>query len=114
MNTKPLLTLLIGLVLFQAGWILGQLNPNDAHAEPPPPEAAPFYDPPRLYCRPFQVPLKGLSSAFETNDRTTEIGQWIEKEEQSYELFSIDFEIGQKPTGYAEGWVQICLSPRKS
>ena len=59
------------------------------------------------------MPLEGAPSAIETNDTTTEIGQWLKKEEMSYELFSVDFEIGQKPTGYPEGWAHVCLSPRK-
>lgn len=106
---------LVSVILFQAGLLAGRSLGASARAQEPtpPPEAEPFYDPPRLYCRPFRVPLEGAPSAIETNDQTTEIGQWLKKEEMSYELFSIDFEIGQKATGYPEGWAHVCLSPRR-
>lgn len=105
---------LLSLVLFQTGLLVGRSLAPTALADEPdtPPEVEPFYDPPRLYCRPFRVPLEGAPAAIETNDATTEIGQWLQKEEASYELFSVDFEIGQKATGYPEGWAYVCLSPR--
>jgi len=113
MSNKPLSLILAILVAFQAGLLVAQTLPTASAQEAPAPEAVPFYDPPRLYCRTFRVPIDGAGSTFETNDRTTEIGKWIEKEEQSYELFTVDFEVGQKATGYAQGFVQVCLSPRR-
>lgn len=112
---KRIATALAFLCVFQAGLLLGRLVPNDAHAEEPQPEQpiVPFYDPPRLYCRLFQVPLEGAGTTFETSDVTTEIGKWVQKEEESYELFTLDFEVGQKSTGYPQGHVQVCLSPRR-
>lgn len=114
MNPKSLATVLGAIVLFQTGWIVGQLAPADAYAQDMPsiPEVEPFYDPPRLYCRTFTVPLKGAGTAFETSDTTTEIGKWIHKEEASYEFFSMDFEVSPKATGYPQGYAQVCLSPR--
>lgn len=129
MKISPLTAVLAAVVLFQAGLLLGQLRPLDARAEPgevvpsapdpmppAPPEASAagdtFYDPPRLYCKPFEVPMSGASAAMETNDATTPIGRWIADEEASYELFSIDFEVGQKPTGYPIGIAWVCLAPR--
>ena len=112
MKNRALTTLLTILVSLQAGLLLGQLNSGDAHAETPAAEEVPFYDPPRLYCRPFEVPLEGARSAMETNDRTTPIGKWVAEQEASYELFSIDFALGQKPTGYPLGMAYVCLSPR--
>lgn len=117
MHSRPLSFVLAALVLFQLGLLVGQLQPAHAEpstAEPAPPSMEPdFYDPPRLYCKPFEVPLEGSRSAIETNDRTTAIGKWLEAEEASYELFSIDFEVGQKPTGYPVGIAYVCLSPRQ-
>ncbi|MCB9677021.1 MAG: hypothetical protein H6737_18030 [Alphaproteobacteria bacterium] len=115
MSTKPLAIVLGVLVAFQAGLLVGQLMPTAAAQETPdePLPVEPFYDPPRLYCRIFKVPVEGAGSTFETNDRTTEIGKWIEAEEGSYELFTVDFEVGQKPTGFPQGYAQVCLSPRR-
>ncbi|MEZ4319465.1 MAG: hypothetical protein R3F61_18260 [Myxococcota bacterium] len=115
MSHKLLAAVLGVLVAFQAGLLIGQLSPV-AHAQETPEDAAPiepFYDPPRLFCRTFTMPLEGAGSTFETNDRTTEIGKWLEAEQESYELFTIDFEIAQKPTGYPQGYAHVCLSPRR-
>lgn len=112
---KSIVPVLLGVVVFQAGVLFGQSGGIDASAEPgddAPVAEAPMYDPPRLYCKPFGVPLEGGGSAIETNDRTTAIGKWLEAEEASYELFSIDFEVAQKPTGYPTGVAYVCLSPR--
>lgn len=107
--------LLVAVICLQTGILLGRsiLTASARAEEPAPAMDAPFYDPPRLYCRPFQVPLEGAPSAIETNDTTTEIGQWVQKEEASYEVASIDFEIGQKSTGYPQGWAYVCLTPRR-
>lgn len=117
---KSVVPLLLALVVFQAGVLLGQSGAFDAVAEPgiDAVEAvetvadAPMYDPPRLFCKPFSVPLEGGGAAIETNDRTTAIGKWLAAEEESYELFSIDFEVAQKATGYPTGVAYVCLSPR--
>jgi hypothetical protein len=122
---KSIVSALVAIVAFQTGLLVGQLGPWDAWAEPV--ESAPaadapvvtgevtgdlLYDPPRLYCKPFTVPLEGAASAIETNDRTTAIGRWVAAEEDLYELFSIDYEVAQKPTGYPTGIAWVCLSPR--
>ena len=61
-------------------------------------------------CAVFTVEVS-RRSVIETSDPTTEVGQWIEDQE-GWGLASIDFEVGQKPTGYPSGWVQVCLSPQ--
>lgn len=120
MKSRALSIVLGGLVLFQAGLLFGQLHSARAEPPPPPPETGEgiafddgaFFDPPRLYCRPFEVPLDGARAAMETNDRTTPMGRWIADEEASYLLHTIDFEVGQKPTGYPVGIAYVCLRPR--
>ncbi len=123
MSTRLLGMAFGALILLQLGILVGQAMPpawaqdtpttngSDA-ADPLAGDAEVFRDPPRLLCKMFTVPLQGAGSMFETNDLNTEIGRWIQSEEDLYDLFSIDFEIGQKPTGYAQGYAQVCLSPR--
>ena len=61
-------------------------------------------------CAVFAVDVS-RRSVVETSDPTTEVGQWIEDQE-GWVLASMDFEVGQKPTGYPAGWVQVCLEPQ--
>ena len=34
------------------------------------------------------------------------------QEEDDWQLYQVDFETAQKPTGYPQGWVQVCMTPR--
>lgn len=94
------------IATFQAGLLAGGLAP-DARAEPGPEEA------PRLRCRVFPAAVEGAGSTVSTSDRTTEIGRWLESEAPDHELFSIDFEVAQKPTGYPAGLAWVCVAPRR-
>ena len=50
----------------------------------------------------------------ETLDRTTEVGQWIGKQtDEGWALTLMDFEVGQKPTGYPQGYLYLCVGPKK-
>jgi hypothetical protein len=45
-----------------------------------------------------------------TSDRTGPVGEWIGgREEEGWRLDAVDYEIGQKSTGYAEHRVMICV-----
>lgn len=67
---------------------------------------------PRLRCAMFPTELE-TGKVIETSDRTTEIGQWVAaQEEDDWQLYQVDFETAQKPTGYPQGWVQVCMTPR--
>jgi hypothetical protein len=116
MSTRLLGMVLGALILLQLGILVGQTMPpawaQDTPSGSEAPEGQVFRDPPRLLCKMFTVPLDGAGSMFETNDLNTEIGRWIQSEEDLYDLFSIDFEVGQKATGYPQGYAQVCLSPR--
>ena len=47
-----------------------------------------------------------------TDDGTTEVGQWVrEQETAGWRVVSVDFEVGQKATGYPQAWTQVCMSP---
>jgi len=63
----------------------------------------------QLRCRVFTA-LLGDDSILDTADATTEIGQWI-AEQAGWQLHSVDFEIGQKATGFPQGYRHVCLSP---
>ncbi|MBN2800554.1 MAG: hypothetical protein JXX28_15540 [Deltaproteobacteria bacterium] len=66
---------------------------------------------PRLVCRTFSQDLSA-PPVIDTADRTSEIGQWIgAREDEGWLLYGVDFETAQKPTGYPQGWLQVCLYP---
>ena len=66
----------------------------------------------QLRCRVFAVDVE-RGGAIETSDRTTEIGQWLgRQEDEQWRLHSVDFEMGVKKTGFPQGWVQVCVRPR--
>lgn len=76
-----------------------------------PVDAAPSPFPARLVCRLFPVALD-KPDTLNTADPTTEAGQWASAQAKSgLQFYSVDFEIGQKGTGYPEGFVQVCLYP---
>jgi hypothetical protein len=90
----------------QAGILLGRDGiASTAIAQEP---AAPRF---ALECRSFAVdPAK--DPLVQTSDKTTEIGKWVsDREAEGWTLYSLDFEIGQKPTGYPQGWLQVCTAP---
>ena len=60
-------------------------------------------------CQVFSYDL-GKKDVIDTRDRTSLIGQWIgEQRDQGWSLENIDFEVGQKPTAFAQGWTQVCM-----
>ena len=65
--------------------------------------------PSRFRCRIFPT---SLDRAIDTRDRSSELGRWvIDQESRGWQVASVDFEVGQKPTGFSEGYVQVCLTP---
>lgn len=65
----------------------------------------------RLLCRLFLVDVRDVDT-WDTADRTTEIGQWVgEQTDAGLFLYSLDFEVGQKPTGYPQGYLTVCVYP---
>ena len=64
-----------------------------------------------LRCRVFHVDSES-GATWETTDRTVEVGQWVgEQEDGGWRLHDVDFEMGQKATGYPQGYVQVCVRP---
>lgn len=77
-----------------------------ATTEPPSPSPP---APHRLHCQVFPA---SLEEPFDTRDHATELGQWVlELESRGWRLHDLDFETGQKPTGFAQGYVQVCMAP---
>ena len=87
------------LLLSGAGLALATTEPGEA---PPTPR--------RLHCQVFPAPL---SEPFDTRDHSTELGQWVlELESRGWQLHEVDVETGTKPTGFPQGFVQVCMTPR--
>lgn len=66
---------------------------------------------PRLHCRLFVTEVTH-GADIDTGDRTTEIGQWVgDQEDDGWLLYGVDFEVGQKSTGYPNAFVHVCVYP---
>jgi hypothetical protein len=108
---------LLGLGAFLAGLGAARLTPGLAWAQEPAEEPliADAEDgfAPRVMCRLFATDLEE-GRVLETDDRTSEIGQWIgQRQAEGWQFYDMDFEVGQKPTGYPQGWTQVCLYPAR-
>ena len=100
---------LAAICVFQLGWIAGSHGMNAAFADE---YDVANYALPKVRCAQFETKAQSRGM-LDTGDRTTEIGQWMETQEQDgWQLYTVDFEIAQKPTGYAQPWVQVCVYPR--
>lgn len=63
----------------------------------------------RLKCRAFPV---AADSEIDTREPSSELGQWVlDHEDRGWKVQSVDWEIGQKPTGFPQGWAHVCLTP---
>ena len=70
---------------------------------------APDPGPKRLRCRSFATEP---GAAVDTRDASTELGRWVlGLEDQGWQIATVDFTVGEKPTGYAQGWTHACLEP---
>lgn len=70
---------------------------------------APSTTPKRLRCHTFATEP---GTALDTRDASSELGRWVlGLEDQGWQVSTVDFEIGVKPTGYAQGWTQVCVEP---
>jgi hypothetical protein len=73
----------------------------------------------RLVCRTFEVDLRdgpgteGATRGFDTADTAQPIGAWVhEMAERGWRLASVQLTVGQKPTGFPQGYQQVCVTPR--
>jgi len=96
--------------IFQAGWIIGGWATPFAHAEPTT-ETAPLPTQEEwVYrCKSFSTDLT-KDDTLSTDDNTTPAGMWVRGErKRGWTLAQVDFEVGQKVTGYPQGWTQVCV-----
>ncbi len=92
--------LLVGVML---GWS-AQSPLGEARAAPAGP------GPGELHCRMFSVAVED-GARLETEDRTSEVGQWLEAERpRGWRVHTVDFEVAQKPSGFPMGFVAVCLT----
>jgi hypothetical protein len=103
-TTVPILVFLCVAAIFQ------HRSPflDEARAqEPSGPTAVVDRAPLQLKCRIFPV-LLDSDVTFESANGTTDAGQWIAAQD-GWALHSVDFEVGQKSTGFPRGFRQVCL-----
>lgn len=64
---------------------------------------------PRLKCKAFAT---DLAAETDSRDASTDLGRWvIEHEDRGWVVADIEWEVGQKPTGYPQGYTHVCLTP---
>jgi hypothetical protein len=69
----------------------------------------PSAPPKRLRCQTFAT---DPGTAIDTRDAATDLGRWVlGLEDQGWQVVDVDFVLGAKPTGYAQGWTQVCVEP---
>ena len=67
---------------------------------------------PRWLCRVFPVALEG-DAGWDSADPSHPIGAWVaEMGAQGWAIASVELTAAQKPTGYPQGYQQVCLAPR--
>jgi hypothetical protein len=106
MNTHPVRSApWVGLVLLVGAGVIGVR----AVAQEPAPTAVH----PVQRCRLFPLADVEKDRELNTEDRSSEVGQWVTaREAEGWTVAGVDFEIGQKSTGYPQGWQQVCMARR--
>jgi|JI7StandDraft_1071085.scaffolds.fasta_scaffold459543_1 hypothetical protein len=63
-----------------------------------------------LLCRTFLHNIND-ASVVDTSDRTSQVGEWVATERaKGWTVQGVDLEVAQKPNGFSQGFVQVCLS----
>ena len=70
-------------------------------------EPAPY--PGRLKCKAFTHLLDGAE--VELPGSSTDAGQWVAGNAQTWQIYTAELVVGQKSTGFPQGWLHICLLP---
>jgi hypothetical protein len=64
---------------------------------------------PRLKCRSFPT---DPGAEVDTRDAGTDLGRWVTAlEDQGWEVHNVDWTVGQKPTGFPQGYTHVCMIP---
>jgi hypothetical protein len=107
-------TMVIGLVALcalQAGLLLSPLLGTSWAAADDvvaPADAALF--PGRLLCKTFAADPAGPALIM-PGDKS-EAGNWVQEQSNEWQIYTVDFEMATKSTGFPQGWLQVCLAPR--
>lgn len=105
------------VLLFAATGVAGLAWATTSDSESPvrsaatevPTAVARAISPRRFHCRVFTT---SLDEPVDTRDRSMPVGRWvIDMEARGWQVHDVDFEVGQKPTGFSEGYIQVCLTP---
>ena len=70
-------------------------------------EPAPY--PGRLKCKAFPHPLDGTE--VELPGTQSAAGQWVKSSESGWQIYTAELVVGQKATGFPQGWLHVCLRP---
>lgn len=118
---SALVTVLVALCAAQAGWLGASWLGVTASAEEPKDAT---YDmmgagstgddlgayPGRLRCQAFVTDLPGTAITIPGGD--TPAGRWVRQNQSDWQPYTVNLVTAQKPTGYPQGWLHVCLSPR--
>lgn len=91
-----------GILAGLAGAVAAQEVVEGARKPAPPPVAR--------ACRTFPLNVEdGQGGYFETSDRTGPVGEWLGPlEDAGWRVTEVDFELGQRKTGFPMAQVMIC------
>ena len=88
-------TVVVGLLFAGVGLAWGVETPSAA--------------PKRLRCQAFATEP---GTEIDTRDSSSELGRWVVGlEDQGWQVSTVGFSLGAKPTGYSQGWTQVCVEP---
>lgn len=87
-----------------ARWPRGSRSLRSRRRRPPPPRLT-------ERCHLFTIADLDKDRDLVTADRSSEVGQWVAaREGEGWALQGVDFEIGQKSTGYPQGFLHVCMA----
>lgn len=90
------------------GWLGGAAVAQDGDTLSPVLTSAPAPAvPSAMRCARFTAPLSEGHTLDLPGD--SEAGRWVAQQGEGWTFWSVDFEVASKPTGYPQGWVQVCL-----
>jgi hypothetical protein len=63
----------------------------------------------RLKCRTFPTEI---GAEIDTRDPASDVGDWVlGLEDRGWEVATVQWDVGQKVTGFPQGYTQVCVAP---